>query len=228
MATLVSDLITEAFLDLAAIDPGVGITTTEQTDAFVRLNQLLSSWSTEQFSVYNLAHTPFVLAAGTSSYTVGPGGTLATAARPVRITSAAATSGSFSAPVPVLSFGDFEARALNPTGRTSLLPEFMAADQNFPLLNVKVFPPPSAGGTLILDYWTVITAFATVGDTVTMPPGYERALHLALAVELWPQYPKQSDFPVLKGMADDAKNSLMQLNAQILGAPPAPAEPQQK
>jgi hypothetical protein len=223
---LVSDIITESFLDLAAIDPGVGITTAEQSDAFLRLNQIIAQWSTEQFSIFNLAHTSFPggLVAGTSSYTVGPGGSLATAARPVRITSAAAFSGSFSVPVPVLSFGDFEGRAINPTGRSSVLPEFIAADQGYPLVNLKVFPPPAISpGTLILDYWTVITAFATAGDTVNLPPGYERALHLALAVELWPQYPKQNDFAVLKGMADDAKNSLMQLNAQILGAPQAPA-----
>jgi hypothetical protein len=224
VATLVSDLIIESFLDLATIDPGVGITPTEQADAFLRLNQVIASWSTEQFSVYNQVHGAFSITAGTSSYTVGPGGTLATAARPVRITSAAGVSGAFSIPVAVLSFADFESKAINPSGRSSVLPEFIGVDQGFPLVNLKLFPPPSAStGTLILDYWTIIAAFATVGDSISLPPGYERALHLALAVELWPQYPKQSDFQVIKGMADDAKNSLMQLNAQILGAPAAPA-----
>lgn len=231
MATLVSDLIIQSFLNLATIDPGVGITTAEQTDAFLRLNQLIASWSTEQFSVYATNHISFPgsVIAGTSSYTVGPGGTLATISRPVRITSAAAFSGAFSVPVEVLSFADFEAKTLNPTGRTSVLPECIGVDANFPLVNLKVFPPPAASpGTLVLDFWTVLGAFVSVGDSINFPPGYERALHLALSVELWPQYPKQSDFAVIKGMADDAKNSLMQLNAQILGAPAnnAPAQAQ--
>jgi hypothetical protein len=223
VATLVSDLIIESFLDLAAIDPGVGITSTEQADAFLRLNQLIASWSTEQFSVFGATHSALTVTAGTATYTVGPGGTLVTAARPVRITGAAGISGAFRSPAKVVSFDDFAAQVSDPYGETAIMPKIIAADQGFPSINIKIFPTPAASpATLWLDYWIAIAAFATVGDTVTLPPGYERALHLGLAVELWPQYPKQSDFQVLKGMADDAKNSLMQLNAQILGAPAAP------
>lgn len=226
MATLVSDIITEAFLDLAAIDPGVAITTAEQTDAFLRLNQLIASWSTEQFTVFGATHTALTVTAGTGTYTVGTGGTLVTAARPVRITGAQSVSGSFRQSVEVISWDEFASRISDPIGATSVIPKVMAADQGFPSINIKLFPTPAASpGTLWLDYWVAITAFATVGDTVTLPPGYERALHLGLAVELYPQYSKKADFAALKGMADAAKNSLMQLNMQILGtqAPSSPA-----
>lgn len=233
MATLVSDIINEAFLDLAAIDPGVGITTAEQTDAFLRLNQMIGVWSTEQFSVFGATHTGLTVTAGTAAYTVGTGGSLVTAARPVRITGAAGiagVAGSFRAPIEVVSFDEFAARVRDPFGQVSVMPEIMAADQGFPSINIKLFPTPAASpATLWLDYWVAIAAFATVGDTVTLPPGYEDALHFNLALRLYPQYPRNGNLDTLMALAKESKDSLMQLNAQILGqqpAAPAPAKGQ--
>lgn len=224
MSTLVSDIITEAFLDLQEIRVGRTIATLEQTDAFLRLNQIVASWSAEQLSVFGAAHTGLTVTAGTSDYTVGPAGTLVTAARPVRITGAAGVSGAFRQPVEVMSFSEFSARAVNDLGRTSVMAKMLAADQGFPSINIRLFPPPAASPAILwLDYWIAIAAFATVGDTVTLPPGYEKALHFALAVELYPQYPRSGAIGMLVAQAAESKAVITALNAQILGETQAPA-----
>ena len=118
---------------------------------------------------------------------------------------------------------------VDPYGTSSVLPKYMAADNEFPLINIQLYPVPAASpGTITINSWTALTAFGDVTDTISLPQGYERALHLGLAVELWPQYPK-GNFAQLKGIADDAKNSLMQLTQQMLasGQPATPpAQPQ--
>lgn len=233
---LVSDIITEAFLDLGVIAAGQTITTEEQTDAFLRLNQMLANWSAEHISVFTETHQSFTLTAGTDAYTLGTAGTLTTSAYPVKITGASAVSGGFRAPVRILSFEEFHGEIDDSRGTTSILASVIARDNAFPSINLKVWPKPATSpGNLELDYWTQIAAFVTVGDTVSLPPGFEHAIHYNLAVALYPQYARQSGpDPVLIQNADRSKQAIMAVNQTILGmaaeplgvtAPAAPAAP---
>lgn len=219
--SLVSDIINQSFLDLGAIAPGEDITSAEQSDSFIRLNQMLATWSIEKLSVYTVEHQSFSLTAGTDLYTLGAAGSLATtgAVVPVRVTSAASISGAFRSPVQVLSFEAFALRASNDLGSTSILAKLLAADNAWPAINVRVFPIPAAGpGTLELDYWTALTQFANVGVTVALPPGFEAALHWNLAVELWPQYARPGNsIDVIAANAQKAKAAIAAVNADILG-----------
>jgi hypothetical protein len=232
MATLVSDLITEAFLDLGLISPGQSITTEEQTDAFLRLNQMLASWSTEHTSVFTEQHGSFNLTAGTDGYTMGPSGTFSTSARPVKICGVSAASGLFRVPVKLVSWEDFHALVSNDRGVTSILPQALAADNGYPLLSLKVFPMPAAGaGTLDIDYWTPLSKFSTVSDTVDLPPGFEEALHFNLAVRLYPQYSRNNGIDqALLLNAQNSKAGITALTASVLGnaAQPIPAQPAAK
>jgi hypothetical protein len=224
MANLVSDLINEAFLNISGFAVGEGLTSAEQTDAFMRLNQIISSWSTEQLTVPNMTHTAFTLAAGTSNYTLGTGGTLVTSARPLRVTGASSVSGNFRSNVEVMSFEKFAATVSDPLAAATVLATKLAADGSFPSINLRVFPTPAATpGTLWLDYWMAIAQFATVGDTVALADGFELALQLALAVHLYPQYGRSGGIdPVLAANAQSAKASLVDKNLKILGQPAAP------
>jgi hypothetical protein len=224
MATLVSDIITDSFLDLGAIAPGETITAAEQTDAFLRLNFMLSSWSTEQLSAPSLTHTGFMLTAGTNLYTLGTGGTLVTAARPLAVTGATSVSGNFRGPVKVMSFDQFAAEVADPLASASVLAQVIAADGSFPSINVRVHPMPAAGpGTLWLDYWMAIAQFATVGDAVTLPDGWIEALHWNLALKLYAQYARPgATVDAIAGNAQASKGALNALNAKILGLQQAP------
>ena len=216
---LVSDIITEAFVDLAVIQPGETISSDMQANAFLVLKQMLSNWSVDQALAYLNVHGDFNLVAGTAAYTVGTTGSLATAARPVRIVSWQSRSGNFSNGGACISFDEFRAKQQNLTAKRSVLAEMVAADTGYPTIAIEVFPvPDTSPGTLRLDYWTPVVEFASVGTTVNLPDGWEAAVHFNLAVQLAPQYARQTG--ITPELAANAKNTLAELkakNAAILG-----------
>jgi hypothetical protein len=223
---LVSDLLNQAFLDLGAIAPGDSNTTLELSDAFLRLNQLIKSWSTEQLTVPSMTHQSFAVTAGTDAYTLGPAGTLVTALRVLRVTGASSRQGNFRSAMHVMSFEQFAATIEDPMSSATVLAKVLAADGAFPLINLRVYPMPATGpGALWLDFWSAIPAFVAQTDAITLPEGWERALHLNLAVDLYPQYGRTGGIdPSLLGLAQASKASLVKLNADILGAPQAPPQ----
>lgn len=227
--SLVSDLINEAFLDLNAIAPGEGITTAEQTDAFLRLNQRLAILSTQQLAAYNVVHQGFQLVPNTTDYTLGTAGSFVSAATPVRVTGASGVSGAFKGSIEVLSFDALAARASNPRGVTAALPELLAADNAWPAINIRVHPIPSgAPGMLWLDFWTALVQFAAVGSNVSLPPGYELMLVKLLAVDLYPQYARPgSTIEIIAAQAQAARGEVAALYASILGKDVAPPATQQ-
>jgi hypothetical protein len=216
---LVSDIINQALMDIGGYAVGETMTSAEQADAFMRLNQMLDSWSREQLTLPNYLHTSFAMIAGTSVYTLGTAGTLVTAAVPLRVTGAASVSGNFRSNCRVISFDQFASEVSDPMSSTSVLANTVAADGSFPNINIKVFPVPAAApGTLWLDYWSAIAQFITVGDTLNLPAGWQDALHFNLAVRLYPQYARAGGIdPVLAANAQSSKGALVALNAQILG-----------
>jgi hypothetical protein len=226
---LVSDLIFFSFLDLGAVAPGETLTAAEQADAFARLNMMLSSWSTEGLSAPSLFHGSFALTAGTNLYTLGVGGALVTALRPIRVTGAQSVSGNFRMGMKVMSFDQFAQQVSDPIASASVLAEVLAADGSFPLINLRVHPMPAAApGTLWLDYFAAIAQFVTVGDTVNLPDGWTDALHFNLAMALAPQYARAGGIdPTLEGKAQTSKGALNALNAEILGQQQAPPPQQQ-
>jgi hypothetical protein len=217
---LVSDLITEVFLTLNEFTVGRTISVPEQTDAFMRLNQLLDEWSTEQLLVPSPVHQSFTLVAGTTIYTLGVAGTLVTAAKPIRVTGAASMVGNFRAAVKVVSWDAFDAEIEDRLATLSQLAKVLAADGASPNINLQVFPVPAPSpGTLWLDYWAALAQFATVGDTLAMPVGFQNALHYGLALKLHPLYarPGATSIDYIAAQASASKAKLSELNAAILG-----------
>jgi hypothetical protein len=216
---LVSDLIQESFLDLNEITVGRTIAVPEQTDAFMRINQLLDEWSAEQLMVPTAAHVGYVLTPGTIDYTLGVGAAFVTATQPIRVFGAAATYGNFRSGVKVMSFERFDAEISDPLSKVANLTKFLAADGSSPFINLRVHPVPAAtAGTLWLDYWMALTQFATVGDTVNMPVGFQSALHWGLALKLHPLYarPGAASLEYIAAQAAASKAKLAELNAAIL------------
>jgi hypothetical protein len=224
---LVSDLITQAFLDMGATVPGETPNGSEQADALLRLNQLLGTWSLERLTVPNKAHGSFTAVAGTKDYTFGVGGTLAVAplTRPICITGAASISGAFRQPVEVMGFDKFAAETSDSLGSTSVLALKLAVDASAPLINIRIFPTPAtAPGLLWLDYWLVLAGFGAVSDDASgLTLEMQNALHWNLAVALYPQYPRAGGMPPeLAANAQNSKGSIVELQRSLQGpTPPA-------
>jgi hypothetical protein len=220
---LVSDLITESFLDLGATAAGETITTAEQTDAFNRLNLIVDQWSREELTAFMIYHGSFTLAAGTANYTLGPTGTWVTAGVPNRVTGGRAYSGAFSGGLKLLSFAEFDEISDDPHGETVAIPSILAADQGWPVIALRFHPTPS-GGTAEIEYWTAFAQFATVGDTINLPPGYTAALQKNLALHLFPQYARPGNsVDLVAGLAQSTKASIVDLSTRVIHAPPPPA-----
>jgi hypothetical protein len=209
--------------------PGEAITTALRTDAQTRLNQLLSSLSTEGATVYGQVMQTFNLAAGVTAYTLGSGGSFATtgALRAQKVTAwRGAYAGVLSSGGRVLSMEEFGAAAAQaqPGGETAPIPKIVGADTAFPLINVRVLPPPSASpGTLELAYWTPITQISDFTLTPTLPEGWPLMLHLNLAVILSPIYARQGGIsPELAAAAQNSKAALVDQNR--MGGQSAPQQ----
>lgn len=211
-------IINQAFQDLKVLAPGGAVSSTVEADAFIYLNQLISSVSIEKPISFNQVIQTFNLLYAQDSYTLGSGGSFATTGgkRAVRAMFwRAKYGGVLSGGGPVLSLEEFTAQAKQMIGESAPIPALVGADTAYPLINVRVHPPPSfVVGTIELGYWTPITQFATVTDVLAFEDGWEEFLHFQLAIILYPQYGRTGGIdPVLAANAQNAKARIVAMNS---------------
>lgn len=209
----VRDLITASLLDLGAIASGEAATAAEAADSFRALNLLLESWRLESLMVYAITTVSLSLT-GAASYTWGTGGAI-NGTRPVHLDHAVQRQGSGAGaldfPLRVFTAEEYEAIGLK--ALTSSLAVGVYLDHSFPLASLFPWPIPPSGDTLVLFPWTPLTAFASLDTTVALPPGYERALQAALALDISPSYRDCTITPALAAKASESKALLKAANA---------------
>lgn len=214
MSITFADLINQALVDVGALRVGDAPSTTRRDDCFVRLNQLWEGWGIDPTVTNAQYHQILTLTAGTSVYTFGTGGTLAASALPIGIFGAESVSGNFRSPVKVVSFADFDEQVRDAQASTAVLASVLAADNANPSINLRVFPvPATAPGSLLLDYYGVMTAFASVSTTVALAPAYQDALQWNLAMAIAPFYVRQGadGEAIMKLVAANAASSLARI-----------------
>ena len=164
----------------------------------------------------------YSLAAMSGSFTVGPGGQLATT-RPARCNSIAVTAGGFRRSVDLVSAGEW-ATLIEPLDGRINIPLECYVEYNYPAATINLWPVPGTGTSIEIHSLQQFTAFAALADTVSLPPGYEEAIRFNLAVKLAPEYGRPLD-AVVAANAQQSKAALAALNAanQTLGPPPVAA-----
>jgi hypothetical protein len=214
-----SDIINEAIADIGALAAGQTISPSAQTDAFLRLGQLIDSFSADPLlALFEVQHNSFALTAGTPSYFLGPSAGFLTTFPPVRVTGGSTVSGFFRQPMRLVSFDQFSKEAANPRGAQATLPYLLAADTAYPNIQLKVHEPPLVNGVILeLHYWISLTQPTAVTATVSLPNGFQRALVKNLAVTLYPQYTREKGVdPVLLKEAQDSLDFIRNLNRAML------------
>lgn len=210
MAT-VRDLIKGSLRLIGAIATGETPSADEQADGLSSLNRMLDRWSAENLLIYAVVREEFTLTPGTQSYTIGSSGTFNTS-RPVRIERATIEEQSGDTPeypVEILSLDEW---ALITTKNTqSEIPSKLFAEGTYPLDTLKLWPVPSAANKIVLYSLKPLTAFSAVGDTVSLPSGYEDAIVYNLALRLAPEYGKQPDAAIVIE-ATEAKENIKRMN----------------
>ncbi len=196
---------------IRVLDSGESPTATESNDALAALNQLIGSWSAAGIPVYSESLDAIPLT-GLSIYTL--------AFRPVRITAAEVSNGGVSFPVAIVSSQQFTMP--KDKTATSKFAKELYYDAGFPTPKIYLWPAPVAGSQLELFSLKPLTVFASLGDTINLPPGYEQALRFGLAAVLAPEY--GSALPVeYQQQAAQATAAVSAMNTAVLGqgAPPA-------
>jgi len=222
MPSNIADILGDALVYVGAIAQGQTPNTDDLNLALRVMNRKLDSLSAEKLSMVGMKRSAYPLT-GAASYTYGPAMTWATANRPVKIKSASTLSTLNTEHPARLPTADQWATVDDKT-RTGIYIEDLFWDAGYPTGNVYVSPMPATGSCVL---WTfeIIPPFASTSGTVSLAPGYEEVLVTIAAFDLCVAFQR----PVtqeLMAIVTQSKQVLVELNAELFGAPsPPPAGP---
>ncbi len=208
----VGDLINGSLRLLGVLASGEEPTAEEANDCFTALNSMLESWNLERLMVYAITPQTFGLQAGKKTYTMGAGGDF-NALWPTRIekmTFQYASDGpTMNLPLEMIDLDQYQRLLLPDT--QSPIPNRVYVDDSYPLRNLSFYLVPSVGDNVNIFTWDQISAFASLPQVITLPPGYERALRANLALEVAPEFGKEPS-QVVASTALTAKAILKSFN----------------
>lgn len=206
-------IINRALRLIGATASGEVATSQESADALEAMTQLIGSWKTEKLLVYARQTLALSLVPAQQVYTIGPTGNLV-ANRPIRIEEAYLRVNSQDYPLTIVTEALWA--ALPDKLSQAEYPEWLLYRGAMPNGELTLYPIPSAVHTLYLVTWT---ALETIGlaDTVSLPPGYERALVYNLAIDLAPEYEKEVPQAVAM-IASDSLASIKRANQRPIEA----------
>lgn len=207
-------LINRSLRLIGALDPEESPTANETANVLEALNGLIDSWRNDRLIVWSIANVTKTLTVGDGTYTIGSGADINTT-RPVRIEGAYVTQSGIDYPVDVISEAAYRAIADKTT--QSDLPRYVYYDPAVANGTVYLWPVPSAANVLTLSVWAPISTLAAASTTVTLPPGYERALASNLAIDIAPEFEKTASQEVAK-MARESLAAIKKANIRPIFA----------
>lgn len=207
MSTTVRDLIKGSLRLIGALATGETPPAEETSDALMVLNEMIASWSTENLFIPAQTKEVFPLVAGKGSYTMGPGGDFDTT-RPIDIRQVMvqenAASPAYELPVEIITVDEFaRITAKSTTGSISSLAYF---EGTAPLETINLYPVPNAAKNIVIYSAKLVASFASINDSIDLPPGYLKALRYGLAVELAPEYGRESSPSIINGAIESKEN----------------------
>lgn len=212
MATAL-DVINAALRNIGALAIEETATAAEAQNALNALNNMLSTWNTENLMIYAVLPQVFPVIANQPSYTMGVGGNF-NVPRPVQIEAAFmrdAQGNDYE--VDIVDYDNYS--RIVSKGVASSIPSVMWDDNNFPLKTLKFWPVASDPSySFVLWTWVAVQSFAALNTVVVLPPGYQRALEYNLALDLSPAYGKSISND-LAGLAASSKAQVKRINYDI-------------
>ena len=208
MAVTVLQLVTEALLEIGAINLGDVPDAATQQFVLSKYNRLLSNWNAERAAVWAVSFLPFTLVPTLQPHTIGPSGaTFTVGSRPVEIeeiniilnnVTPAVRSG-----VNLRNSQWWAANAVQ--GVQTSIPTDCYYEPDWPNGSLFLWPIPTvAYGIEIVTRITLGTALIT--DGYAFPPGYQDAATLTVAEDLQSAFGKApSELLALKAMQARAR-----------------------
>ena len=211
MAT-VQTLIDRSLRLLGVIASGDSPSTEETADSLIALNAMLESWRTNRLIVYGFTEETLTMVVGDSSYTIGPSGDLDTT-RPLDIQHGFMRIGDTDYPVKFVDKRRFD--SIQDKTVTSDLVEMAYYNPSMTTGTLSVWPVPSVANVLHLTMWTPIDSFSAASDSVSLPPGYERAIAYNLAIESAPEFGREPSATVHR-IASESLANIKRVNSPAL------------
>lgn len=210
-------IITKAMLKAGILTKTESPSSDEANDGLDALNDLLSSWSNDSMLITSRVTELFTLTAGTLNYTIGASQTFNTA-RPISIVESHIIDGLISYEsmyqCPDEVYQGFNLKTLQS------IPSALNYSNAYPYGTIKLYPSPASAYTLSITSEKELSQF-TLNQTVSLAPGWNRALIYNLAIELAPEYGQQVD-PLTLKIANDSKAAISRsiMKVRTLDAPP--------
>lgn len=207
--TTALQLVTSSLRKLGAVAAGEALDADEQSDALAALNQILESWNLKGLALFRRENAAYTLVPSQQAYSVGSGADF-DGPRPITLHSAFVTRGGIDYPLAVLTQAQWNDILQKST--QSEIPEGVYYEPTFPAGTMRFWPVPIEALTVTLAIDMQLAAVADINDDLAFPPGYERALLYALAVDLAPEYPAVTLSQSVIDTADDALADIKRAN----------------
>lgn len=202
------DIVTDALIELGVVAAGQAAESEDAALGLRKLNQLMQTWTNARLTFPTLVEISVPLD-GSASYTIGPTGDVV-AARPVKVLSATATLADVEYHVNVQTREVWDSITVKDVDGGPPCDVWYDAQST----NGRIYVyPQSTGYTLVLTCQTLLTSFANLSTTVTLPEGYETAMYLNLADRLAPAYGRQLS-PDSRRMAAGAMRAVKRTNTE--------------
>lgn len=213
MATAL-DLVKKSMRLCGALGQGEVPTANEATDGLNTLNAMLDSWSIDRLMVYHILQENFSWASGNASRTIGSGGNFSTT-RPTKIESGFTRISNQDYPFRVVDREHYD--AITDKTTQSSYPEIIYYDATMATGTIYAYPVPSSTITVYINSWKQLGSLSALTTSLSLPPGYQRAIEYNLAVEIAPEYGMSVPASVMD-IAVKSKAAIKRINAPSLVA----------
>lgn len=203
-----ADMITRAMRLANILGEGQTPSGDQSTNALSTLNEMLSAWNLDDLMLYQTTNDVVATVIGQSVYTVGTGGDWSVD-RPVQINSMYQVYQGVSFPVDEVNQDEYNQITLKTL--TQPLQRFFLYLNTHPLGTCTLWPTPTTVNAVYISVNRVLANIATLATTITLPPGYDRAVRANLAVELCPEYGREPQ-PSLAKAAKESKADIKRAN----------------
>lgn len=216
MATAL-DIITDALTDLSVLADGETPSAALSSHALRTLNRLLNQYGSERLTMHSETRTETAIVASQASYTVGSGGNI-NITRPADFLDVRYqdTSTTPDTEYPLHKLTDQEYRAEAFKDDTQTIPEAWYYNPTYPTGTLYLLPIPTGTTLQVVTYHRApVSEFAATSTSVSLPPGWERALVKNLALELSPSFGRPPA-PLLVFQARESLAAVKRANRRIV------------
>lgn len=208
-------IITRAIRLIGQIPSGDSPSSDESNDGLTALNAMLDSWQNEKLLCYAIRDESIALSATNTSKTIGPTGDLVST-RPIKIEGAYVTVSNYNYHVRIIN--ELEWASITARSTVAAWPDRIYYEPDMPNGTIYLYPVPNASSTLHILTRTPLTAFSTLSTTVSLPPGWERALTFNLALEIASEYEDANPPPFVVATAAKSLAAIKKGNSRPLRA----------